>query len=92
MHTQMEAVLEFLSSVPDPTGKPALQFVVSEWCSKHYLFYGSYDQKIRSLNTLSSLMIVLECYFIVFRILQCDWSLQDFDARHSNERQSSARV
>ena len=60
MHTQMEAVLEFLSSVPDPTGKPALQFVVSEWCSKHYLFYGSYDQKIRSVSTLTTLMIVLE--------------------------------
>ena len=39
--------LDFLSSVPDPTGKPALHFVLSEWCAKHYLFYGSYEQKVR---------------------------------------------
>ncbi|WAR26248.1 IPO9-like protein [Mya arenaria] len=31
MHDQMEAVLEFLTSVPDPMGKPALEFVLKEW-------------------------------------------------------------
>ena len=47
MHSQMEAVLEFLCSVPDPMGKPALEFVLTEWCSKQHLFYGSYEGKVR---------------------------------------------
>ena len=47
MHTQMEAVLEFLYNVPGPTGKPALEFVLTEWCSKQHLFYGSYEGKVR---------------------------------------------
>lgn len=47
MHTQMEAVLEYLSSVPGPTGKPALEFVLTEWCSRQHLFYGTYEGKVR---------------------------------------------
>lgn len=47
IHTQMEAVLDFLSSVPGPTGKSALHFVLGEWCSKQHLFYGSYDRKVK---------------------------------------------
>ena len=47
IHSQMEAVLEFLSSVPGPTGKPALEFVLTEWCSKQHLFYGAYEGKVR---------------------------------------------
>ncbi len=47
MHTQMDAVLEFLCSVPGPTGKPALEFVLTEWCAKQHLFYGAYDGKVR---------------------------------------------
>ena len=48
VHCQLDAMLEFLSSVPSPTGKPALEFVLIEWCSKQHLFYGEYDRKIRS--------------------------------------------
>ena len=47
VHHQMEAVLDFLSTVPGPTGKPALEFVLSEWCSKQHLFYGAYEAKVR---------------------------------------------
>ena len=47
IHHQMEAVLDFLSTVPGPTGKPALEFVLSEWCSKQHLFYGVYEAKVR---------------------------------------------
>ena len=47
IHTQLEAVLEFLYSVPDPQGKPALEFVLAEWCSKQHLFYGAYEGKVR---------------------------------------------
>ena len=51
VHTQMEAVLDFLSSVPGPTGKPALEFVLTEWCSKQHLFYGAYEGKVRLVET-----------------------------------------
>lgn len=47
VHHQLDPVLEFLSSVPGPTGKPALDFVLAEWCSKQHLFFGLYDAKVR---------------------------------------------
>ena len=47
MNTQMSAVLDFLTNVPGPTGKPALEFVLTEWCSKQHLFYGAYEGKVR---------------------------------------------
>ncbi|XP_060587837.1 importin-9-like [Ruditapes philippinarum] len=46
MYDQMEAVLEFLTSVPDPMGKPALEFVLKEWCARQHLFYGAYERKV----------------------------------------------
>ncbi|PVD24404.1 hypothetical protein C0Q70_14886 [Pomacea canaliculata] len=49
LNIQLEAVLEFLTSVPGPTGKPALEFVLLEWCSRQHLFYGSYERKVSSL-------------------------------------------
>jgi len=53
IHHQMEAVLDFLSTVPGPTGKPALEFVLTEWCSKQHLFYGLYEAKVRYILSLS---------------------------------------
>jgi hypothetical protein len=47
MHTQLDAVLDFLTNVPGPMGKPALEFVLTEWCSKQHLFYGSFEGKVR---------------------------------------------
>ena len=32
---QLEEIVSFLSHVPDPTGRPALHYVLSEWCSRH---------------------------------------------------------
>ncbi|GFO07409.1 importin-9 [Plakobranchus ocellatus] len=49
MLSQMDAVLDFLTNVPGPTGKPALEFVLNEWCSRQHLFYGSYERKISIL-------------------------------------------
>ncbi|KAM5301406.1 importin-9 isoform 4-T4 [Glossophaga mutica] len=37
---QLEPLLEFLCSLPGPTGKPALEFVMAEWTSRQHLFYG----------------------------------------------------
>ena len=47
IHTQLDAVLEFLCSVPGPDGKPALQFVLTEWCAKQHAFFGEYETKVR---------------------------------------------
>lgn len=47
INNQMDAVLDFLSSVPGPTGKSALEFVLVEWCSRQHLFFGKYERKIR---------------------------------------------
>ncbi|CAI9717889.1 importin-9-like isoform X1 [Octopus vulgaris] len=54
-HTQMEALLAFLSNVPGPTGKPALHFVLTEWCSRQHLFYGAYENKV-SIIALTKLL------------------------------------
>jgi len=47
INTQLDAVLNFLSTVPGPTGQSALQFVLTEWCSCQHLIFGAYEQKVR---------------------------------------------
>ena len=32
---QLESVVSFLSQVPDPQGQPALNFVMTQWCTRH---------------------------------------------------------
>ena len=32
---QLEGLLTFLSQVPDPSGRPALEYVITEWCARH---------------------------------------------------------
>ncbi|XP_049714232.1 importin-9 isoform X2 [Elephas maximus indicus] len=49
VHTQLEPLLEFLCSLPGPTGKPALEFVMAEWTSRQHLFYGQYEGKVSSV-------------------------------------------
>ncbi|GFG36391.1 hypothetical protein Cfor_01763 [Coptotermes formosanus] len=49
IHTQLDAVLNFLSTVPGPTGQSALQFVLTEWCSRQHLFFGAYEQKVSTV-------------------------------------------
>lgn len=46
---QMDAVLNFLSTVPGPTGEPAMQFVFSNWLSRQHLFYGTYERKVSTM-------------------------------------------
>ncbi|CAG5979250.1 unnamed protein product [Menidia menidia] len=50
VHSQLEPLLEFLCSLPGPTGKPALEFVMTEWMSRQHLFYGQYEGKVRSVR------------------------------------------
>ena len=44
---QLEMTLEFLSIVPGPTGKAALDYILTEWCSRQNTFYGAYERKAR---------------------------------------------
>jgi len=46
VHSQIEAVLQFLSSVPGPSGDSALHFVLAEWVAKQQQFFGSYESKV----------------------------------------------
>lgn len=47
--TQMEAIMNFLSTVPGPTGEPAMQYVLSVWLPRQLSFYGTYERKISTL-------------------------------------------
>lgn len=49
INTQFDAVLNFLSTVPGPTGQSALEFVLSEWVSRQHLFLGRYDRKVGTI-------------------------------------------
>ncbi|XP_066919668.1 importin-9-like isoform X2 [Clytia hemisphaerica] len=53
---QIEATLEFLSTVPGPTGKSALDYVLTEWCSKQDSFFGNYETKV-SYDALCKLLL-----------------------------------
>lgn len=44
--TQMEAVLNFLYTVPGPTGEPAMSFFFANWLTRQHLFYGAYERKV----------------------------------------------
>jgi len=49
VHSQMDAVLNFLSSVPGPKGQSALHFVLNQWCSRQHVFTGAYENKVGSI-------------------------------------------
>jgi hypothetical protein len=63
IHTQLDAVLNFLSTVPGPTGQSALQFVLTEWCSRQHLFYGAYEAKVRYRDL--AILIKLDCVHVL---------------------------
>ncbi|KAH8246838.1 hypothetical protein KR032_001862 [Drosophila birchii] len=47
--TQMDAVLNFLSTVPGPNGEPAMQFVLTNWLSRQNSFFGIYERKVTTM-------------------------------------------
>ena len=50
IHYEMGTVLDFLSSIPGPSGsKSALQFLLNLWLSRQHLFFGSYEKKVSIL-------------------------------------------
>lgn len=53
---QLEPTLELLSTVPGPTGKSALDYILTEWCAKQMSFYGSYERKV-SIDALCKLLL-----------------------------------
>ncbi|XP_011308403.1 importin-9 [Fopius arisanus] len=56
INTEFDAVLNFLSTVPGPTGQSALAFVLVEWVARQHSFFGSYDRKV----TIVALSKILE--------------------------------
>ncbi|OXB67266.1 hypothetical protein ASZ78_015907 [Callipepla squamata] len=68
VHSQLEPLIEFLCSLPGPTGKPALEFVMAEWMSRQHLFYGQYEGKVSS---------VALCKLLQYGINTDDKRLQD---------------
>ncbi len=68
MHSSLEAVLGFLSSVPGPTGQSALHFVMSEWVARQPLFYGAYESKAGVYSKNNLLFIA---YFMYRRHILC---------------------
>ncbi|XP_021944013.1 importin-9 [Folsomia candida] len=55
-NTQLEPALNFLDSVPGPTGQSALYFVMTEWVSRQHMFYGMFDRKVSSI-ALANLLL-----------------------------------
>jgi len=47
--TQLDAVMNFLSTVPGPNGEPAMQFLFHHWLSKQNVFYGTYERKVTTM-------------------------------------------
>lgn len=48
--TQMDAVMNFLSSVPGPDGQPATNFVFNTWLKRQHMFYGTYERKVSIMS------------------------------------------
>ncbi|CAG0888327.1 unnamed protein product [Cyprideis torosa] len=46
MADKLNAVLDFLSTVPGPTGCSALEYVMTEWMGRAPSFFGAYDRKV----------------------------------------------
>lgn len=50
IHYEMQTVLDFLSSIPGPSGsQSALHFLLNLWLSRQHLFFGSYEKKVSIL-------------------------------------------
>ncbi|XP_033341884.2 importin 9 [Megalopta genalis] len=49
INTEFDAVLNFLSIVPGPTGQSALAFVLTEWVGRQHLFFGRYERKVATV-------------------------------------------
>uniref|UniRef100_UPI00358E2BF2 importin-9 isoform X2 n=2 Tax=Myxine glutinosa TaxID=7769 RepID=UPI00358E2BF2 len=72
VHSQMDAVLEFLCNLPGPTGKPALEFVMIEWTGRQHMFYGQYEGKVSAIAL---------CKLLQHGVATHDLRLQDITVR-----------
>lgn len=61
IHYDMKTVLDFLSSIPGPTGSTsALEFVLNHWLGRQQLFFGNRDRKVTILALCKLLQYSLE--------------------------------
>ena len=72
IHTQLNAVINFLCSVPGPNGETALEFVLTKWVERQFLFYGAYETKV-SIVALAKLL--------QYGVASNDTRLQDINVR-----------
>ncbi len=76
LQTELEAVLKFLSQVPDSTGQSALSFIVKEWLTRHvtipflliYMFLLLVCDRNRNQYTVYSLCFPLKLVHLKIRI------------------------
>lgn len=83
IHTQLEAVINFLCSVPGPSGEPALHFVMTQWVARQHVFYGAYEKKV-SLVALAKLLM--------HGVGNNDARLQDINVKGDQIANDSART
>lgn len=72
INTEFDAALNFLSTVPGPTGKSALHFVLTEWVSRQHSFFGRYDRKVT---------VVALCKLLEYGVTQDDSRLNEITVK-----------
>ena len=89
IHTQLNAVVNFLCSVPGPNGETALEFVLSQWVERQFLFFGAYETKV-SIIALAKLLQVHQAFFSPISLNSRSSKLKDFHPKirifHLNSR------
>ena len=70
---QIEGTLEFLSTVPGPTGKSALDYILNEWCAKHSSFVGGYEIISRWVLFFILFYVFSRDLKFQFRFVVCFW-------------------
>ena len=59
---KLPEVVQFLSSLPDPSGKSALEYVLREWVLNQHNFYGMFERQVTcvALSKLLQHLLVAE--------------------------------
>ena len=56
---KLTEVVTFLSSLPDPTGRSALEYVLKEWVANQHNFYGMFERQVTCIALSKLLQLVL---------------------------------
>lgn len=47
---QLDAVMNFLCSIPGPDGQQATNFIFNTWLERQHMFYGTYERKVSVMS------------------------------------------